>query len=176
MRAGNRVPNRVPHHARRAPAGSERGFAYVGVLVLIAVIGVGLMQAGLVWSKQRQRERETELLFIGSQIRLAIERYYRAPPGSQYPRSLDALVEDKRSPSVQHHLRRLYADPMTGKPDWGIVKAPDGGIIGVYSQASGTPLKQGGFSLADDAFFGKNSYRDWVFVYRPDKENGTTRP
>ena len=172
MRAGNRFTRVV----RRGPVGSERGFAYVGVLVLTAVIGIGLMQAGLVWSKQRQRERETELLFVGGQIRLAIERYYRAPPGSQYPRLLDALVEDKRSPNVQHHLRRLYADPMTGKPDWGIVKAPDGGIIGVYSQASGMPLKQGGFPLADEAFSGKNSYRDWVFVYRPDNENGTTRP
>lgn len=172
MRNGNRVLRNV----RRMPAGSERGFAYIGVLVLTAVIGIGLMQASLVWSKQRQRERETELLFVGSQIRLAIERYYRAPPGSQYPRSLDALVEDKRSPNIQHHLRRLYADPMTGKPDWGIVKAPDGGIMGVYSQAPGKPLKQGGFALADEAFSGKNSYRDWVFIYRPDNANGAARP
>ena len=65
MRAGNRFTRVV----RRGPVGSERGFAYVGVLVLTAVIGIGLMQAGLVWSKQRQRERETELLFVGGQIR-----------------------------------------------------------------------------------------------------------
>ena len=46
------------------------------------------------------------------------------------------------------HLRRLYRDPLTGSADWGVVKGPDGGVIGVYSQAPGKPLKQDGFPPA----------------------------
>jgi len=145
----------------------QRGIAYVGVMVLVAITALGLMEAGSIWKTTRQRERETELLAVGSEIRHAIGEYYQAGPGEMYPKSLEALVEDKRAPTARHHLRRLYADPLSGKTDWGILKTPDGAIRGVYSVAEGRPLKQGGFREADESFANASSYEDWKFVYQP---------
>jgi hypothetical protein len=149
----------------------ERGLAYLGVLMLIAAVGLGAMQAATLWGTGRKREQEAQLLFAGDQIRDAIAHYYRSAQGSRYPDSFDALLEDKRVPSLLRHLRRLYADPLTGTADWGIVKAPDGGIMGVYSKAPGKPMKQGGFDGYDLGFAGKNSYQEWQFVYLPPRPN-----
>jgi hypothetical protein len=66
---------------------------------------------------------------------------------------------------VMRHLRRLQADPLTGR-EWGVVKAPDGGVMGVYSVSEGKPLKTGGFRLKEARFEGATSYREWVFSYR----------
>ena len=64
-----------------------------------------------------QREREQELLFVGSQFRNAFMSYYGATPaGRALPAFLEDLVEDNRFPVPRRHLRRVYADPMTSKP------------------------------------------------------------
>jgi hypothetical protein len=55
---------------------------------------------------------------------------------------------------------------MTGRAEWGEVRAPDGGIMGVYSLASDRPLQSGGFQRHEARFTGAESYRDWTFVYR----------
>ena len=54
---------------------------------------------------------------------------------------------------------------MTGTQDWGFVPAPDGGIMGVYSLAEGTPLKRDGFPEDFADFATAISYRDWRFTY-----------
>jgi hypothetical protein len=64
-------------------------------------------------------------------------------------------------------LRRLYPDPLTGRDEWGIVKAPDGGIMGVYSLSDGRPLKISGFRPRDRELEGAVSYTDWKFVFTP---------
>ena len=124
---------------------AQSGLAYLGVLMLAAAIAAGLAATARPWSMQQQRAREAELLFIGQQFQRAIASYYRAGPSPAFPRSLDALLKDSRVPFMLRHLRRLYRDPLTGSADWGVVKGPDGGVIGVYSQAPGKPLKQDGF-------------------------------
>ncbi|MFY9316308.1 MAG: type II secretion system protein, partial [Burkholderiales bacterium] len=65
------------------------------------------------------------------------------------------LLEDKRYLTVQRYLRRVYADPITGKADWGLVPAPGGGIMGIHSTATSKPIR----SVSAD------SYRAWRFVY-----------
>src|SRR5262249_9242669 len=97
-----------------------RGFTYLAMLAAVAVIGIGLAAAGEVWSQARQREREQELLFAGNQFRQAIALYERRTPGGarRYPEKLADLLLDKRYPVVQRYLRRIYADPMTGKAEW----------------------------------------------------------
>ncbi len=148
--------------------GTERGFTYLGLLIIVMVMGAGLAATGTFWSTSAQREKERELLFIGGQFRQAIESYYRRSPGAAvYPKSLAELVEDKRFPMPQHHLRRLYADPMTGKADWGLVEAPGGGIMGVHSLSQQAPVKTGNFRLADEKFEGADQYAKWAFVYTP---------
>ena len=148
--------------------GTERGFTYLGVLVIVMVMGAAMAATGSLWSSTAQREKERELLFIGEQFRQAIESYYRRSPGAaQYPKSLSELVDDKRFPMPQHHLRRVYADPMTGKAQWGLVEAPGGGIMGVHSNSEQAPLKTGNFRRKDEKFEGADQYAKWAFVYTP---------
>jgi hypothetical protein len=65
------------------------------------------------------------------------------------------------------HLRRIYADPITGSADWGIVETPDkAGIMGVYSRSEEKPIKQGNFPPSE-AFDDAENYTKWTFVYTP---------
>ncbi len=150
----------------------ERGFTYVAMLVAVAIIGIGLAGTAEVWSLAHQREKEAELLFVGNQYREAIGRYYDATPGGgkRYPEKLDNLVEDNRYPMPRRHLRKLYADPLTGQAEWGLMQAPDGGIMGVYSLAPGTPLKQREFANRDRVMSEAPTYGEWRFFHEPELE------
>ena len=141
-----------------------RGFAYLAILIAVAIMGAGLALAGEVWHTSASREKEAELLFAGNQYRRAIERYYRAGTAT-YPRTLRDLLKDPRKPTPERYLRRLYPDPMTGKDEWGIVKSPDGGVMGVYSLSTGKPLKAANFRARDRGFENAGKYSDWKFVY-----------
>src|SRR6187549_538427 len=104
----------------------EAGFTYIGILIAMALFGVALAATGEVWRTAAQREREQELLFVGNQYRQAFMNYYAGTPAGKprFPRTLENLVEDNRFPVTRRHLRRVYADPMTGKPDWVLLDAP----------------------------------------------------
>lgn len=147
----------------------QRGFTYVALLIAVALIGVGLAAASEVWSQSRQREKEQELLFIGNQFRQAIERYYQRTPGAvkRYPAKLEDLLEDKRYLATQRYLRKIFVDPVTGKPEWGLIPAPGGGVMGVYSLSNEKPIKTAGFTEEDQAFEGARRYSQWRFIYQP---------
>ncbi|WP_321790384.1 type II secretion system protein [Burkholderia pyrrocinia] len=151
---------------RRRPR-AQRGIAYLGVLMLVAALGLGMTEAARIWSTVQQRDREAQLLFVGDQFRAAIGSYYGAAGQNRYPESLEALLEDRRTLPTQRHLRRLYADPLTGSTTWGLVKSPDGGIMGVFSEASGRPLKRQGFPVRYEAFGDRDTYGEWTFAYLP---------
>jgi len=137
----------------------------------VAIAGAVLAATGIVWSQANQREKEAELLFIGNQFRQAIALYYQRTPGAvkRYPEKIENLIEDQRYLTTQRYLRKLYTDPMTGKAQWGLVMAPEGGVMGVYSLSTERPIKNAGFARAEDlAGFAKaTSYADWRFVYAP---------
>jgi type II secretory pathway pseudopilin PulG len=156
---------------------AQSGFTYLFVLMVIALIGMGLAAAGTLWHTESQRERETELLFIGDQYRQAIRSYYELDPAQpRLPQSIDNMLEDDRRPNIVRHLRRAYRDPLTGGV-FALIRDPDSrGIIGVYSQASGRPFKTSGFPPADEAFSGATSYAQWRFTYkRPVKQPSQVR-
>jgi type II secretory pathway pseudopilin PulG len=146
----------------------ESGFTFVGLLFLIALMGLMAAAAASTWTFSGQREREQELLFDGREYRDALKRYVAAHAGQAqpYPTSLEQLLgSDDRLVPV-HYLRRLYFDPITGSTDWGLVKTPQGGISGVYSLSDRRPIRTG--APTDDAdsgiaFARATSYRDWVF-------------
>jgi type II secretory pathway pseudopilin PulG len=147
---------------------NARGFTYLGMLILVALMGFGLAAFAELYSHAAQREKERELLFIGGEFRNAIASYYNKSPGAKaYPQKLDDLVEDKRFPMPQHHLRRVYRDPMTGKAEWGLVDAPGGGIMGVHSLSEETPIKSGDFSAKETSFEDAENYTKWMFTYSP---------
>jgi len=155
-----------------------RGFTYLWVLLLVALMGVGLTVAVEIDSVATQRDQERELLSIGRQFRYAIGRYYEAQQSGgrrEYPPSLEELLRDSRFPGVRRHLRRVFVDPMTGKPEWGLLRA-NGRIVGVYSLAEKRPIKQEGFEPSDAAFSGSQQIREWRFTYPHDlmvQEDGT---
>jgi len=146
----------------RRPA---RGFTYLGVLFLVALLALTAALATTSTSFVSQRDKERELLFAGRQFAAAIERYRAAHAASSqpYPVSLEALLGEGR-PRVVRYIRRLYLDPMTESPDWGLVRTPAGGIIGVFSLSERTPLRRRS-PYGDEPFdlAGAQRYRDWVF-------------
>ncbi|MBV8033363.1 MAG: type II secretion system protein [Betaproteobacteria bacterium] len=146
----------------------ERGFTYVAVLIGAATLAAALGVAAQVYSQSAQREKEAELLFVGNQYRDAITAYYERSPGGakRYPQKLDDLLEDKRYPNVVRHLRRLYADPLTGKPLQAL-EAPSGGVMGVFSPSEAAPIKRAGFRPRDEALADAEKYSDWKFSYSP---------
>lgn len=159
---------------------NQRGFTYMLVLFLVALTGAGLAIAGDVWATARQREREAELLFAGDVIRQAIANYYNGSPGSfkQYPAKLDDLLKDPRFPDTRRYLRQLYPDPFSRTTEWVLIKAPQGGIMGIASASEDAPLKLTGFRGPDRVFEGqatrlkeKLRYRDWEFIYDPALRN-----
>lgn len=143
----------------------QQGFSYFAVLFLIIIMGSALAGAGQLWSTTSQRFREQDLLWVGTQYAQALRHYYQVSPGvAQYPQTLDELIADPRFPSLQRHLRKLYADPITGTHDWGLVRSFDGRIAGVYSQSTQTPIKQAQFPAQWVDFDGMQQYSDWQFV------------
>jgi type II secretory pathway pseudopilin PulG len=149
----------------RAQRSPQAGFTYLGILAAIVVMGVVLAAAARVWTLTEQRERETQLLFVGDAIRMAIGAYYSH--GGRYPMRLEDLVLDDRSPTPVRYLRRIYLDPMTNSTDWKLVPAPEGGIKGVYSASTLTPIKLMNFPSADASFDHSDCYCTWQFVYEP---------
>jgi type II secretory pathway pseudopilin PulG len=152
----------------------QRGFTYLAMLVAVAVIGLGLAATGEVWVQSSQREKEQELLFVGNQYRKAITLYYERTPGAvkRYPEKLEDLLLDNRQVSVQRYLRKVHADPMTGKAEWGLItikQAGGEGIMGVYSKSGLTPIKTSGFLPRDRTFEGANHFSDWKFFHEPPK-------
>jgi type II secretory pathway pseudopilin PulG len=147
---------------RRRRAG---GFTYIGLLALIVLIGILLAAAGQVSSTTSQRERETELLYIGHAYRAAIGQYYAVT--RRYPLALEELVQIGDGPRPTRFLRKLYRDPMTNAVDWTLLPGPDGGIIGIASSSKRAPLKSAGFDREDAVFEDATSYADWVFSNAP---------
>ncbi len=144
---------------------SAGGFTYVWLLLAIGLMAAGLGATAEVASTAARRDKEAELLFAGDQFARAIARYRASVPASQqYPQRLEDLLADSRFPNVRRHLRRVYPDPMTGSREWGLVRGPNGGIVGVYSTSTAQPLKTANFPKEYAAFAGATSYRDWVFT------------
>jgi len=173
----------TPTHTRdsrpRAPRPALRsrnsGFTYLGLLFFVAIMGAALVGVAQVWHTEVRRQKEVDLLFIGNQFRQGIGGYYERTPGTvkQYPKQFEDMLMDPRFPDTRRYLRKIYADPMTGKAEWGMVRAPDGGIVGVYSLSEETPLKVAGFREADAGFTDATSYHGWVFAYVPASQAGT---
>lgn len=143
-----------------------RGYTIMVVLALIATVSLGMAAAGPAWTQAAQRERELELLRIGTLYAQAIEHYHASAPGNLklYPPALNELVKDSRYVGAMRHLRKLYPDPIDPSRPWGVVLDAQQRIIGVYSTSDGVPLmrKPTGFPGLPPA----RRYSDWKFIAR----------
>lgn len=178
----------MPTSEARTARGRQRGFSYLLLLFGVAASAAALAAAAPRWQLAAERERERELAFRGNEIREALERYAAATAGDapRRPKALAELLEDTRGDVPRHWLRRVYADPLTGQPDWQLLRDAEGGITGVASRSArrlhaaalpgATPLGALAGDAATDAPSGLvpatappdpvagRRARDWAFV------------
>jgi type II secretory pathway pseudopilin PulG len=149
------------------PVRRQRGFTYLGLIILVAILGL-VGAAGLKMGSLLQRQAaEQELLDIGAQFADALQSYAGATPAGQpqQPPTLAALLRDPRFPQMRRHLRKLYVDPITGRAEWGLLYQPGNqGIIGVHSLSQAAPLKVGNFEARFAGFEGKAHFSEWRFM------------
>ena len=147
----------------------QRGFTYLALLFMVAIMGAVLGATSVVWRTMNQRDKEQELLFIGHEYRRAIGQYYERTPGAakKFPKKLEDLLEDKRQATLTRHLRKRYNDPLSAVQEWGLVTGKGDTIMGVYSLSDKAPIKTGNFDEADKEFEGAASYQAWKFIFKP---------
>ncbi len=155
----------------------QKGFTYIGVMIFVSIIGVGMAATGQIWAESVKREREQELLFVGNQFRVAMDQYAKSSPGTDRSlHRLSDLLKDPRYPDTRRYLRRMYLDPITGSSDWGVVVNPSGGITGVYSLSEDAPIKKSGFASVNRSFEGKSRYSEWIFMAKPQTVASNAKP
>ena len=148
----------------------KRGFTYLGLLILLAILGI-VSAAGLrVGKVVHRRVAEEALLDVGKEFSQALERYRRMTPVGQAeaPLELAELLKDPRFPVVVRHLRKLYADPVTGRVEWGVVREEDTRrIVGIHSLSTLPPVKVANFARGLGDLGGKLAYSEWIFRANP---------
>ncbi len=135
---------------------NESGITYIGLLLVIVLIGIATAALTPMWHTIVQRDKEAELLFRLGEFRRGIARY-RQDHG-RFPKKLEDLLEDKTQIQIRRYLRRIYPDPMTGAADWKLETIVDktgivAGIRDLHSQSDAE-----GFRVIPDK--GKR-YSDW---------------
>ncbi len=146
------------------------GFALLALLILLAVIGVATSATVALGVVVQRRSAEEALLDIGREFQMALQSYASATPAGQspYPASLHDLLEDPRVPGIHRHLRQVYADPLTGRAEWGLVQAQtQPGIAAITSLSNQQPVKQNNFDADFIGFEHRHTYADWQFKVNP---------
>lgn len=112
---------------------SQGGFTYLGLLMAIALLSIGLTGASEVWFTTAQRQRTEQSQWAAQAFVNAIGSYYESGPVGvkRFPKRMDDLLEDRRGGSVRRHLRQIYPNPFTGESTWEWLAAPDGGVMGL---------------------------------------------
>jgi type II secretory pathway pseudopilin PulG len=148
---------------------ASRGYAYLLLLLAIALIGLAASTTISLGATMARRDAERQLLAIGVEFQQALRSYWGVPlaaampVAARGPRSLDDLLKDARVPGLRRHLRQVYADPLTGKKEWGLVTDNQGFIVGVHTLSEAQPIQQVGFEPQLAHLEEAKSYRQWVF-------------
>lgn len=151
----------------RSGKARQRGFTYLGLIVFVFIIGLVGAATLKVDALLRRAQLEKELLETGAQFSAALDSYAKATPRGQprAPLTLEELLRDKRFPNPRRHLRKIFIDPVTGKAEWGLVRAGESGpILGVHSLSRATPLKQANFDARFSGFENREYLSEWKFM------------
>ncbi|MFC0169615.1 type II secretion system protein [Pseudoduganella danionis] len=144
----------------------QSGFTYLSLVILLAIIGLVTASAIKLGAMLQRSKAEQELLLIGAAFSDALQSYAEATPAGQasLPGSLNDLLRDPRFPTPRRHLRKIFADPVTGRVEWGIVYAGDKrGVVAVYSLSNAKPVKLSNFPSRFAGFSGALKISDWKF-------------
>ena len=147
------------------------------MLLTLAMVSAAASVVAARWADQDARTREQHLLRIGDQYARALADYLAAAPGQDRrpPQQLQQLLLDTRFAGTRRHLRALYPDPVTGRPDWVLVRDARGDIIGLHSASVAQPWAQVALSLAHCELPAARRYADWVFQPSPPSPPNQTR-
>jgi type II secretory pathway pseudopilin PulG len=143
------------------------GFTYVGLIVLVAIIGMVSATTIKLGALMQRRAAEEALLEVGAAFGDALKSYANAStPGQRAtPATLEELLLDPRFPTPRRHLRQIYADPITGEAKWGLLRGVDKiGIVAVYSLSGAKPIKLANFDARFVGFDNRQRLSDWKFV------------
>lgn len=128
---------------------NQAGMTYLFVMMLVVFMTISLLGVTQQWSVTMKRDREAELLFRGTRIKEAIDRYvadyetHKATRPNRWPRTLDDLT--KKSP--KRYLQMAYLDPITGGK-FALIKVGEE-LHGVRSTSTEIPYNQVGFKGAE---------------------------
>lgn len=153
--------------AGSTPYKFQAGFTYLGLIIFVFILGMVGAATLKIGSLLQRAHAEQELLEIGHQFSTALRTYAEATPRGQPPQpmSLQELLRDTRFPNPRRHLRKIFVDPVSGKAEWGLVRAGDGGrILGVHSLSQATPLKLANFDKRFPGFENREHISDWKFM------------
>ena len=145
----------------------QRGFTYLSLIILVAIIGLVGAASLKVNALLRRAAAEEDLLETGAAFSDALASYAAVTPKGQPPQppTLQDLLRDPRSPSVRRHLRKIFVDPVTGKAEWGVMYLGDKvGVIGVYSLSNAKPLKIANFDARFLNMENREKISDWKFM------------
>lgn len=140
------------------------GFAYIWMLVIFSILAIAIGQWSVNYATLLQREKEQDLIRIGSLYQNAINEYYNNSPLGypKYPAKLEELLRDERHSEIFRYLRKIEKDPITNK-NFEVIRNKENRIIGVYSPSFKKPIKIKNFSKELASFENAHSYRDWKF-------------
>lgn len=143
------------------------GFTYVGLIVLVTIIGLVGAATLRADALLRRAAAEQALLETGASFIAALDSYAAVTPAGQSPQpaTLRDLLADPRFSVVRRHLRKIPIDPVTGKPEWGVIYARgNAGVIGVHSLSDARPFKRANFEPRFSDFDNAERLSDWIFV------------
>ena len=135
------------------------------LLTVIAIASTATLTLGVL---VQRRAAEQALLDVGQEFQQALASYIGATPAGRmpYPNTLEDLLTDPRTPTLRRHLRKIYADPITGKAEWTLIAAPGGqGFMSVHSRSTARPIKRANFASGLVGFDDKKTFAEWEFVY-----------
>ncbi len=135
---------------------SQRGFTMALALAMAVVMGLMLLKIGPRVSAEVQRENESELIFRGEAIALALKQF--TAKAGRYPKDLDEVV--KVRPRI---LRQKYLDPMTAVGDWEFITQVQPGASGNTEGLPIVGVRSRGNQNSIHIYQGKTQVRDWTF-------------
>lgn len=106
----------------------QAGSILIILVLMVVVVQIAAWKARPVMATSLKRAKEKELKFVLKEFKRGILRFKKF--NNRYPMKVEDLVS---SPHPRY-VRQLYADPMTGKREWGVERDKTGTqIIGVKS-------------------------------------------
>jgi len=107
----------------RAVKSRQKGYVLLGLLLAMTLMLIAMAAAAPRIAQQIRRQREEDLVHIGTDYATAVKRFVHKN-GGRYPTSIDQLENTNHI----RFLRKQYKDPTTGENIWRLVRSGEAEI------------------------------------------------